>query len=205
MVGKTTWQAASVIGLLAGIALLAWSLVPTADMSDAAPLPSDPSMAALRESAAAHPTAADEPPQWEMVIPSLGIRAHLVPVTIQNSVFPVPSDPRDVGISTTGAALCANTGITLMAGHVSNQGARGALWPLAATVRGTRLAVRCPNGNVGHYRAIGTPQVVAKADLPNLQRRSGPPTLIVVTCGGPVRADGHHADNVVATFVPERP
>lgn len=196
----------SVSGLLAGGCLVGaagWAMLSGFQQVPAAepgPHPGDPQLA--RAIATRAPVAEpDQLPFDALTIPALKIRATMVEVTITDHNFPVPADPATVGISSTGAALCAARGTTLVAGHVFNRGVQGALWPLAAVKKGAKLHVHCPDGSLATYRATGTPTTPEKQDLdPGLDTTGGPHRLIVITCGGPVMANGHYRDNVVAEF-----
>lgn len=140
-------------------------------------------------------------PADHLSIPALSIEAPLVRVSVDGLKFPVPPDPATIGLSTSGAAVCARQGITLLAGHVSSYGTKGALWPLAAVQKGVRLFIYCPDGKLATYQAISAPEVIAKDELdPDLNTTIGRPRLVLITCGGPVLPSGHYRDNVVASF-----
>lgn len=190
----------AVLGLLAvaGVVLVIVGFRPVVDPAQApAPLPGDAGLPT--------PVVTARPPAGlagdHLSIPALGVEAQLVPVVVDGLRFPVPSDPATVGISTSGAAACSPHGITLLAGHVSSYGVKGALWPLAAVHRGVELYIHCPDGSLATYRAMSAPEVIDKAELdPGLNTKVGNPRLVVVTCGGPVLPNGHYRDNVVASF-----
>lgn len=177
-----------------------------AGQEPAAP-PGDPAPVGAVDELSA-PTEPEQLPPDTLAIPSLGIRAQIVPVTILNPrsqvpEVPVPEDPASVGISTAGAQPCARQGTTLLVGHVARYRVKGALWPLAGVESGTELFLRCGDGSVATYRAAGPPAVRDKRELdPGINSATGPHRLVVVTCGGPVLPDGHYRDNVVATFMP---
>lgn len=188
-------------GCLAGAA--AWAMLSGFQQVPAAepgPHPGDPQLARAIATMATVGEP-DQLPTDALSIPALKIQATMIAVTITDHDFPVPADPARVGISTTGAALCAARGTTLVAGHVVNHKVMGALWPLAALRKGVKLFVHCPDGSLATYQATGTPTTPRKQELdPGLDTTSGPHRLIVITCGGPVMADGHYRDNVVAEF-----
>lgn len=180
---------------------------PSVVADEPGPLPGDSSVS---EAIATLPPV-PEPEQLtadSLSIPSLKIQAPIVPVTIANPdavvrEVPVPDDPATVGMSTAGAQPCAAEGTTLIVGHVSSHGVRGALWPLAGVTEGTELFVRCPAGDLATYRAVAVPATPTKARLdPGVDTASGPHRLVVVTCGGPV-VKGRYRDNVVAIFTLE--
>lgn len=189
---------AGCLAVAAGWAMLSgFHQVPAAEPG---PHPGDPHLA--RAIATRAPVGEpDQLPIDALSIPALKIRATMVAVTITDHDFPVPADPATVGISTTGAPLCAVRGTTLVAGHVASRGVQGALWPLAAVRKGALLHVHCADGSLATYQATGTPTTPLKQDLdPALDTTRGPHRLVVVTCGGPVMANGHYRDNVVAEF-----
>lgn len=197
------WGMAGIGALtIGGIVVAVLGLLPQADPWQApAPLPGDSALPTPATTVAApQKMAADH-----VAIPALGIEAPLVPVTVSGLRFPVPQDPATVGLSTSGAPACAEHGITLLAGHVSSYGTKGALWPLAAVRRGVELYIHCADGSLATYEAVSTPEVIAKDELdPDLNTSIGNPRLVVITCGGPVLPSGHYRDNVVASFTLKR-
>lgn len=167
--------------------------------SESAPLPGDEELPAV---IAERAPVTDAPPAADTIrIPALRIEARVVPTAVRAGQVAVPSDPAVVGLAESGAGLCSEAGTALLVGHVVNGSVRGALWPLAATKPGMLLRVGCADGRTRTYRAAGTAVVVPKGTLPTaLATIEGPPGVAIVTCGGPVGADGHYVDNVLVTF-----
>lgn len=184
--------------LVAAIAV--WAVVQGfAPVNDAGPEPGDAGLGQVV--AALPPVTTDDMPANSLAIPSLRIKAPVINVTLTGNDLPVPPDEHLVGRTTTAAPLCAAQGTTLMAGHVSSYGTKGALYPLAATQPGTELVIACPDGHQVTYVAEAAPVTVHKGEVdPSLNTVDGPARVALITCGGPVMANGHYRDNVVALF-----
>lgn len=177
-----------------------WAMVVGfAPLDDAAPEPGDPRLPAI---VAGLPpvSSAELLPGW-LAIPDVRIKAATTPVTLRDKTLPVPSDERLVGVTSTAAPLCSEEGTTLMAGHVSSYGHRGALYSLAAVQPGMELTVACSDGRRLTYVAHSAPEIVRKLTVdPSLNTPTGPARVVLITCGGPVMPDGHYRDNVIVVF-----
>jgi sortase (surface protein transpeptidase) len=137
-------------------------------------------------------------------IPALGVQAPVVAVRAsEDGALTVPGDPRDVGWWTGGAAPGDPQGTVVLDGHVDTaQFGAGALFRLADLPPGASVVVTTSVGDT-RYR-VAARRVYAKAALPSqIFNASGPPRLVLVTCGGPFDAQTHHyADNVVVFATP---
>lgn len=161
-----------------------------------APLPGD------EVELAPPPITPDQMAPGTLLIPALGVYAPWTPKTVHDGELPVPADPERLALNSGGGQPCGRQGTILLAGHVAVHGVRGALWPLAATEVGTVAWLRCGDGELRQFAAVAPAGVVPKGHLPrSLDTEDGPPLLVLVTCGGPVR-DGHYVDNVIGTFRP---
>jgi hypothetical protein len=137
-------------------------------------------------------------------IPALGVQAPIVAVRASgDGALAVPGDPRDVGWWTGGAAPGDPQGTVVLDGHVDTaQYGAGALFRLADLPPGAGVVVTASAG-VTRYR-VEARRVYAKASLPSqIFNASGPPRLVLVTCGGPFDPKTmHYADNVVVFATP---
>lgn len=141
----------------------------------------------------------------ELWVPSLAIRAPLLPAPLRDDTLRVPSDPAKLGIYDQGAQPCDERGTVLLAGHVSVKGVHGALWGLHGIQPGAVIHTGCPDGATASWK-VAEIRVERKEDLPqDLFEDVGERRLVIVTCGGPVitREDGrHYRDNVIVYAVP---
>ena len=136
-----------------------------------------------------------------MQIPSIGVSAPVLPVTIDLALgqLGVPTDIHQVGWWRDGAAPGDPNGTVLIAGHVDSAAAgAGAFFPLKSAKPGATITVKAAGGHAYSYRVTGV-QTVLKADLPiTIFTRTGPPRLVLVTCGGPFdEQTGHYIDNII--------
>lgn len=188
----------AVAAAITAAVLVVWVVSPR---DQTAPLPGE---RALAEEIAARPAVAATAPAMPATVqvPALRIEAAVVSSAVTAGNVAVPSDPSVLGRAATSAPLCDQRGTTLLVGHVLNRNRRGALWTLAAAEKGMELRVNCPEGGSRTYRAAGPAKVMLKGTVPVslAARDSGANRVVLVTCGGPVRSDGHYADNVVVIF-----
>lgn len=138
-------------------------------------------------------------------IPTLHVKADVVPEIVDSTgALGVPVDPSTLGWWAGGALPGSAGGATVIDGHVDAAATgAGALFELrdihvgdAVTITGDGAAVK--------YRIIGVHEY-NKDDLPaaSLFTRTGPPRLVLVTCGGPFDEVTHHyRDNIVAFGTP---
>jgi Sortase domain len=149
----------------------------------------------------APPALVDRIPE-QLVLPTLGIAAGVVPVPVRaRGVLVIPPDPRQVGWWI-GGAYPGTGGTVLLAGHVDDvRFGRGALYRLTSLRAGDPVYVDTAAGRYGY-------RVVARRDYPkqhlpaNLADQGGPPRLVLVTCGGSFEPDRGYADNVVVYAEP---
>jgi len=116
----------------------------------------------------------------------------------------VPEDVRTIGWYRHGAGP-GEDGSAVLSGHVDDrvQG-RGAFYELATTSTGDTVEVDTGDGRTLAYR-VDSVRNFGKEELPleEVFQRSGPPRLVLITCGGEFdRATGHYVDNIVVTAVP---
>jgi LPXTG-site transpeptidase (sortase) family protein len=135
----------------------------------------------------------------------LGVDAPVsaIGIDLKSGALGIPEDIKRVGWWRDGAEPGATTGTVLLAGHVDSatEGA-GAFYALKSARRGDVVTLQA-GGKTLRYRVTGLRRV-AKAALPSsIYTRTGPPRLILVTCGGPFDARaGHYRDNIIVTAIP---
>lgn len=144
----------------------------------------------------------------QLTIPALHVTAPVVPVTAANGLLGVPPVITTVGWWAGGAAPGAHTGTAVFDGHVdSATSGLGALWPLRFARPGEQVTLGLAGRPNLSYRVTAV-RSYPKADLPAplFVSGAGPPTLVLITCGGRFdSATGHYADNVVVYAVPGAP
>ncbi|MCL2315911.1 MAG: class F sortase [Actinomycetia bacterium] len=104
------------------------------------------------------------------------------------------------GVTPGGPACNPTQGSTVIAGHVSYNGKKGALYYLKNVGGGAMAYIGCGDGTVSSWRLSRTFVVDQNALPSSLWSHSGAPTLYVVTCTGPTAADGTMHQNFVAVF-----
>jgi hypothetical protein len=119
----------------------------------------------------------------------------------------LPTDVDRVGWYRFGPAPGATAGTAVLAGHVDDrEQGLGALAPLRTIGPGAEVLVRDAAGAVTRWRVV-TRELVDKQEVPldALFRRSGPPRLVLLTCGGPFLPGlRSYRDNVVVVAEPVR-
>lgn len=133
-----------------------------------------------------------------LVIPAVAIDATVVPVTVTAGALGVPDDVHTLGWWSGGPFPGAPHGTVVIDGHVDS--ARQGLGTLAAAARlklGEAIQVTTAHGLLTYQvQAIRT---YRKHTLPAaLFTPEGPPSLALITCGGPFDpATRHYRDNIV--------
>lgn len=151
------------------------------------------------------PAALEDLPADTLAIPDLDIEAPLLPgdiVTLDaGRTLVIPSDPAKLTIYSGGAEPCDKKGTVMVAGHVSSYGVHGALWSLSKIQPNAPVVMTCSDGTVTTWQAVSV-DATPKSALPqDIFTNKGPLRAVIVTCGGPVMADGHYRDNVVVELV----
>jgi hypothetical protein len=130
----------------------------------------------------------------------LGVRAPIDLVGVEQSgTMTLPEDVDRVGWYRFGPAP-GQDGSAVLAGHVDDvEQGLGALAPIRTAEAGDELTVTDADGTRTRWRVVAR-EVIRKKALPleELFRRSGPPRLTLLTCGGPFLPEsGGYRDNVV--------
>jgi hypothetical protein len=147
-------------------------------------------------------------PPVRLAVPGLDIDAPLDPVGVEpDGAMTLPDDVDRAGWYRFGPAPGAATGTAVLAGHVDDQDqGLGALAPLRAVEPGTEVLVTDAAGAGTRWRVVSRELVDKQAvPLAELFRRTGPPLLVLLTCGGPYdEAQRSYRDNVVVVAEPVR-
>ena len=148
------------------------------------------------------------PAPVRLVLPSVGIDAPVDPVGVgSGGLMQLPDEVRRVGWYRYGPAPGDAAGAAVLAGHVDSwdQGL-GALGRLRNLEPGQTFEVRSATGRLSHWRVV-TRRLVVKQQLPlgQLFTRTGPPRLVLLTCGGPFDERlRSYRDNLVVVAEPAR-
>lgn len=145
----------------------------------------------------------------QLTIPALGVQAPVTPVLTTNSELDVPDDPSHVGWWAGSARIGATTGTVVIDGHVDSATAGpGALFRLTDLPAAAQILIVTTTGKHQTYLVTGRRIYAKTTGLPaDLFTTTGPPRLVLITCGGPFdRTSGSYLDNVVlfATPTPTR-
>jgi hypothetical protein len=139
-------------------------------------------------------------------IESLGVDTAVVAAGAEPATgeMAVPPDPSVVAWYQFGPAP-GEAGSAVLAGHVDYGGRPGSFFSLASLEPGASVAVTGADGREQRFVVTARRQF-SKPQLPvaELFTRDGPPTLVLVTCGGGFdRAARSYLDNVVVYAVPD--
>ena len=176
----------------------------------ARPARSLPSAAAGLPSGVPRTTAAGA----RLVIPAIHVDAPIVPSGATGSqgvaALSIPDDIRTVGwwdgsvreggqVMHEDAPRPGQPGVAVIAGHVDSDAGPGALYYLKDLRVGDSIEITDSSGRASAWTVDAPPQANLKTELPPaLWVTTGPPTLALVTCGGPFdSATGHYLDNVI--------
>jgi hypothetical protein len=145
-------------------------------------------------------------PPVRVAVPGAGIDAVVDPVGVEpEGGMSIPADVDRVGWYRFGPVPGAAQGTAVLAGHVDDRDqGLGALAPLRTIEPGTELLVTDAVGAVVRWRVVSR-ELIDKRRVPLdlLFTRTGPPRLVLLTCGGPFLAQLHgYRDNVVVVAEP---
>lgn len=137
-------------------------------------------------------------------LPSIGVDAQVVAVTVRDGWLDVPPDPALVGWWRDGTAPGATAGSVVIDGHVDSwANGPGALFRLAELAVGDQVVLDTSGGEFRYVvRAVRS---YPKASLPvEVFDRTGQPRAVLISCGGRFdRQIRRYSDNVVVYAVPE--
>jgi hypothetical protein len=145
-------------------------------------------------------------PPVRIAVPDVGVDIAVEPVgVLDDGAMELPADTAMAGWYEYGPDPASAAGATILAAHVDSLvyglGPFSRLRELAA---GAPLSVTTADGAVHGY-TIATVTKVPKAEIPldTVFDRSGPPSLVLITCGGQFDHDtGHYLDNILVTATP---
>ncbi|WP_257027892.1 MULTISPECIES: class F sortase [unclassified Streptomyces] len=140
-----------------------------------------------------------------MLTPRAGLDTRISPVGVTaRGDMAVPGDPSVAGWCRHGPAPGSARGSAVLVGHVdTDTGALGEFLALYGMRRGDRVEVRRAGDEPVTYRVVSRLTVPKEALPPSTFRRSGPPTLTLITCAPPYAPErGGYASNLVVTAEP---
>ncbi len=139
-------------------------------------------------------------------MPALGIDAPVDAVGVEpDGNMTIPEDVARVGWYRFGPAPGAPEGSAVLAGHVDDaEQGLGALSPLSGASVGDQVQVTDAAGGSTTWQVVAREEFSKESvPLADLFARSGPPRLVLITCGGPFLADVRsYEDNVVVIAEP---
>ena len=148
------------------------------------------------------PVAASAPPT-RVEIPAVGIDVRVVGVGVQpDGLMELPRDPKVAGWYRFGPDPADPTGSTVVAAHVDSlEYGLGPFSKLRDLRAGTEIIITTADG-VRHRYTTDSVARALKDELPvaELFERSGPPRLVLITCGGQFDTGTRtYSDNVIVT------
>lgn len=187
-------------GLLAACALTAGEDTLLASSSPVPPAPTAEVSVPVAPATLAPPQPAPSPPV-QLVIGDLAVDMPVTPVGVKaDGAMEVPDDPFVAGWYRFGAAPGSAEGATVIAAHVDSiDEGLGPLAYLREAQAGSAIQVATADGAVATY-VVQTVQYIPRAQLPvgELFARTGPRSLVLITCGGEFdQATSSYSDNVV--------
>jgi len=145
-----------------------------------------------------------EPPT-ALAIPALRVQATVVPVDSSGEILGVPADPAQVGWWTGSAPPGAASGTVVIDGHIdSATTGPGAFYQLADLLIDDLLIITTTTGDQRNYAVTGRRTYLKANGLPpDLFATTGPPRLVLITCGGSFdRSTGSYSHNIVVFAAP---
>ena len=169
----------------------------------ATPAPESSRAAARRATkSVASPTAAGVPVSLEL--PTLHVRAQVQPVASHDGSLVVPEDPASVGWWAGSSFPGSAAGTIVIDGHIDSATlGTGALWHLSSLTAGDRIVVTTTSSRLA-YRVMARRVFSKSTGIPaNVFTRTGPPLLVLISCGGPFdAARGSYEDNIAVFAAP---
>jgi len=193
---------AMTVGLLAACGPVAEDADPTPSSSAAvSPAPAPTPTASVPVAPATPRSVVEAPDPVALRIDALGVDMPIQPVGVQDSgAMEIPEDPAIAGWYRFGPAPADPEGATVLAAHVDDREyGVGPLARLRDAQAGETVIVRDAGGAEVAY-AVESVAYIPRAQLPvaELFERTGPRTLVVVTCGGQFdERTRSYSDNVV--------
>ena len=144
-------------------------------------------------------------PPVALAIPAIGVTARVVPEGLgPGGTLAIPP-PAQVGWYDRGPAP-GQSGTTVLAGHIDDNGVPGALLRLNDVQVGAAIRVTTASGRVAGY-TVTRRQLLLQQNLAHsgLLSQQGAPALVLISCGGAYDAATHlYLDNIVVVATPTR-
>lgn len=143
-----------------------------------------------------------------IAIPALGIDMAVLPMGLDPSgAMGLPANPAEAGWYRHGAWPGSASGATVIAAHVDSLYYElGPLARLGDATPGMAIVVTSADGSERRY-AVAEDGLISKPEVPwaDVFDRSGPSSLVVVTCGGEFDYERRsYLSNVIVTALPEQ-
>ena len=144
--------------------------------------------ARLDRAAAVGPSEAGQPSgpagrPRSIVVPALGVRAAVSPITTEDGALNPPSDPRRIGWWSGGREPGSTRGAAVLTGHTVHTGG-GAFDDLEQLAPGDEVVVRTGRSRLAYD--VASVRVLSRAELARENTRvfgrSGPARLVLITC-----------------------
>ena len=141
-----------------------------------------------------------------ITIPDIDVRSNVQPVGTVDRVLQIPPKPWEVGWWEAGVGQGSDHGTTVLVAHLDSRTYGVGPFARAKDLRvGAPMTLRDSQGEVQRYR-VSAVETYLKQGLPyeEIFAQTGPPRVVLVTCGGQYNRDaGGWDSNVVVTFTPE--
>jgi hypothetical protein len=152
------------------------------------------------------PAAALPPPPVRLRLPSLGVDAPVLPVSVApDGLLGVPANPRQLGWWSGSARPGPASGSVVIDGHVDSASlGLGAFFRLREARLGDEIVLENAKGESTGYTVVAL-RSYAKTSLPVAEvfAQGVGSRLVLLTCGGAFSPATHHyADNIVVYAVP---
>jgi hypothetical protein len=178
---------------------------PVAAPATRAPAAAAPTASGRRPETARVTGATAASPPVALVIPAIGVSARVVPEDLgPGGALDIPP-PQQVGWYDRGPAP-DQSGTTMLAGHIDDNGVPGALLRLNDVQLGAAVRVTTASGRVAAY-TVTRRQILPQHELAfsGLLSQQGAPSLVLVSCGGAYDEATHlYLDNIVVVATPVR-
>ena len=166
--------------------------------------PPSPSPSHLTISTSTTTTPATAQPA-RLTIPTLNVTATITPVSTTNGVLGVPDDPATLGWWSGSVLPGAPAGSTVIDGHVDSAATGiGALFHISELRNGDPIQLTTTQGHTLIYHVYARHTYQKQQGLPaDLFTTTGPPRLVLITCGGPFdHAEHSYLDNITVFATP---
>jgi sortase (surface protein transpeptidase) len=167
--------------------------------------PESPPEVPITRNATSSPRPADEPPApTRVALPSLDIVLPVRPVGVDgNGLMKLPARPSEIGWYRFGPRPGAPEGSAVLAGHIdSSEYGIGPLADLNKIEVGDRVTVTTSAEAVDFHVDRVQFQRRQHLSTATLFARTGPPRLVIITCGGPYDPERGYRDNLVVIARP---